>query len=217
MPRLMIMENSYDQIAEQWHSNDRGQAYLNRVLGYVDLVLAGLPPGARVLDLGCGTGQPIAKHIVKRGFRVVGVDQSAKMLEIARKGIPEGEFVQGDMIAVALEQGFAGAVAWDSIFHLQREHHSAIYCKLAKALAPGARILLSVGGSGAERITSEMFGQTFSYSGFEPETTRALLEAAGFAIERWEVDDPTSHGHLVVIARRGGFAAVQCGKAVPYR
>jgi len=196
------MQNSYDQIAQQWHSNDRGQAYVDRVLGYVDLVLAGLPAGARILDLGCGTGQPIAKYIVAQGFQLVGIDQSAKMLEIARKGIGHGEFLQSNMIDVELAAGFAGAIAWDSIFHVAREHHSAIFQKLAKSLVPGGRLLVSVGGSGAEEITSEMFGHPFSYSGFEPEVTRKLLEAAGFAIEVWEVDDPSSWGHLAAIGRK---------------
>jgi 2-polyprenyl-3-methyl-5-hydroxy-6-metoxy-1,4-benzoquinol methylase len=69
------MQNSYDHIAEQWHSNLRGKAYVARVLGYVDKILEGLPPKSKVLDLGCGTGDPIARYIAHKGFRVIGVDQ----------------------------------------------------------------------------------------------------------------------------------------------
>src|SRR6185503_5256191 len=104
------MHNSYDHIAEQWHANFRGQAYVDRVLSYVDKVLEGLPPGARVLDLGCGTGNPIAKHIVQKGFSVVGVDQSRKMLEIARREVPEAEFIHGDMVEIEFAETFAAAV-----------------------------------------------------------------------------------------------------------
>ena len=196
------MRNSYDYIAEQWNSNFRGQAYLDRVLGYVDVVLEGLELRARVLDLGCGTGIPVAKYIVEKGFRVVGVDQSEKMLEIARLAVPEAEFIHSDMIDVQLPDGFDGAIAWDSIFHVERKHHSDIFLKLAQSLEHGGRLLLSVGGSGASAFTSEMFGHTFSYSGYEPEVIRTLLEVAGFEIEVWEVDDPSSRGHIAVIARR---------------
>jgi SAM-dependent methyltransferase len=206
------MRNSYDYIADQWNSNFRGQGYLDRVLGYVDVVLEGLESQARVLDLGCGTGIPIARYIVEKGFRVVGVDQSEKMLEIARLAVPEAEFVHRDMIDVELADGFGAAIAWDSIFHVERKHHSDIFHKLAQSLEHGGRLLLSVGGSGAggseaggsgaDGFTSEMFGHTFFYSGHEPGVARKLLEAEGFEIEVWEVDDSSSRGHIAIIARR---------------
>ena len=196
------MQNSYDHIAEQWHSNGRDQSYVTRVLGYVDLVLQGLKPEARVLDLGCGTGEPIAKYVAQQGFRVVGIDESQKMIEIAKNEVPEGEFIRDDMVDVKISGRFAAAIAWDSIFHVDRKYHSKIFKKLAKSLERGGRLLLSVGGSGADSFTSEMFGHTFFYSGHEPEVTRKLLEAEGFEIDVWELDDPTSRGHIAVIARR---------------
>ena len=204
-----MMRNSYDYIAGQWHSNFRGQAYLERVLSYLDKVLDGLPAGAKVLDLGCGTGSPVAKYLVQRGYRVVGVDQSGKMLEIAEKEVPEAKFIHADMVEIEFADKFAAAVAWDSVFHVERKHHSSVYRKLANSLEGGGKLLLSVGGSGAEGsdpgaegFTSEMFGHTFFYSGYEPKVARRLLEAEGFELEMWEVDDPSSRGHIAVIARK---------------
>jgi cyclopropane fatty-acyl-phospholipid synthase-like methyltransferase len=204
-----MLQNSYDQIAEQWRKNFRGQAYVDRTLRYVDRVLEGLPPQAKVLDLGCGTGSPIAIHIIDCGFRVIGVDQSEKLLEIASTVVPEAELIHADMVDIQFSETFAAAIAWDSVFHLPREQHPAIYRKLADALEPGRRLLLSVGGSGAESmdssqggITSEMFGQAFFYDAYAPDIARQLIEAAGFAVEVWEVDDPSSRGHIAVIARK---------------
>jgi len=206
------MQNSYDYIAEQWHLNVRGQTYVSRVLGYLDQVLAGLQPGAKVLDLGCGTGNPIAKYLVQKGFQVVGMDQSAKMLEIAKEVVPEAQFIHADMVEIELTDKFAAAIAWDSVFHVERKYHPVIYRKLAHSLEPGGRLMLSVGGSdssaadtvdaGVEGFTSEMFGHTFFYSGYEPNVALKLLEDAGFEIELWEVDDPTANGHIAVIARK---------------
>jgi SAM-dependent methyltransferase len=204
-----MLENSYDRIAAEWHKNFRGQAYVDRTLSYVDRVLEGLPLQALVLDLGCGTGNPIARHIIDRGFRVVGVDQSQKLLAIARTVVPEAELIHADMMDVQLTKTFAAAIAWDSVFHVPRKYHPAVYRNLADALEPGRRLLLSVGGSGAESldapdggITSEMFGQTFFYDAYAPDIARQLIEAAGFEIEVWELDDPSSRGHIAVIARR---------------
>jgi cyclopropane fatty-acyl-phospholipid synthase-like methyltransferase len=208
------MQNSYDYIAELWHSNFRGQTYVDRVLGYVDKVLNGLPPGAKILDLGCGTGNPITKYIVQRGYQVIGVDQSEKMLEIAEEVVPEAELIHSGMVEIQFTDKFAAAVAWDSIFHVERKYHSAIYHKLANSLESGGRLLLSVGGSDidssvadsgdsdAKGFTSEMFGHTFFYSGYAPRVARQLLEAEGFVIEMWEVDDPSSRGHIAVVARK---------------
>jgi hypothetical protein len=46
-----------------------------------------------------------------------------------------------------------------------------------------------------------MFGHTFFYSGYEPDETVRLLEAAGFTVELCEVDDPSSRGHVAIVAR----------------
>lgn len=214
----MTTRNSYDYIAEQWRSNLRGQAYADRVLNYVGKILEGLPLAARVLDLGCGTGIPIAKYIVQQGYHVVGVDQSKEMLKIAKDVVPEAEFIHGDMVTTQFGDNFAAAIAWDSICHVERKHHAAIYRKLAGCLEPGGRLLLSLGGSdaadsisddaGPEGFTSEMFGHTFFYSGYEPKVARKLLESEGFEIELWEIDDPSSRGHIAVIARRVETAAL---------
>ena len=190
--------NPYDSIAEQWHAGRSGFAARK----YLDLLLVGLRPGAAVLDLGCGTGVPVARYLVGEGFRVVGVDQSAAMLEIARREVPGAEFVHADMLGVQLEEEFAAAVAWDSIFHVGREHHRAVFRKLAGLLEPGGRLLLSAGGTGHEGFTSEMHGHTFFYSGYEPAETLRLLAAEGFEVELCEVDDPSSHGHIAVLARK---------------
>lgn len=206
-----MLHNSYDLIAEQWHQSSARDARAERTLRYVDRVLDTLAPGARVLDLGCGTGNPIARYIIDRGFRVVGVDQSEKMLAIAQRVIPEAELIHADMIGVQLNEKFAAAIVWDSAFHVRRENHAAIYQKVAGALEAGGRMLLSVGGEGAESLdstfaglTSEMYGATFFYDAYDPRLARQLIERAGFEIELWEIDDPSSHGHIAVIARKTG-------------
>jgi ubiquinone/menaquinone biosynthesis C-methylase UbiE len=76
--------------------------------------IAELPP-ARTLDVACGTGF-MTRHL--RG-EVVGLDQSASMLEVARAQTPNAEFVAGDALALPFEDG-----SFDRIFT------SYFYCHL---------------------------------------------------------------------------------------
>ncbi|KJR46436.1 SAM-dependent methyltransferase [Desulfosporosinus sp. I2] len=59
--------------------------------------LLNIPPGGRVLDIGCGTGAFIS-CFAERGYQAVGVDFSAQMLKAAKKSTRGKviEFVQGD-------------------------------------------------------------------------------------------------------------------------
>jgi cyclopropane fatty-acyl-phospholipid synthase-like methyltransferase len=90
-------------------------------------------------------------------------------------------------------------VAWDSVFHVPRVDHAALFVRFASWLRPGGRLLLSLGGTAWEG-TSEMLGETFFYSGLDPDESLRLLEEAGFAIVHSEIDDPSSRGHLAVVA-----------------
>lgn len=192
------MRTPYDAIADEWHASPRNFGARK----YVELILNGLARGARVLDLGCGTGEPIALYMAERGFRVVCVDESERMLEIARRVVPDAEFVRAGMCEMKLEGGFAAAVAWDSVFHVARERHREVYGKLHGLLAPGGRLLLSAGGTGHEGFTSEMHGRAFFYSAHEPTETVRLLTDEGFVVELCEEDDPSSRGHIAVVARK---------------
>lgn len=191
------MPNPYDDIAEAWHAGQRPFTAQK----YVDLVLNQLSPGSRVLDLGCGTGFPIGRYLIENGFRVVGVDESAGMIEIARRVIPDAKLIQADMRELDLADQFEAVIAWDSVFHVDRINHRAIFQRIHKLLVPAGLFLLSAGGSGDEGFTSEMFGHTFFYSGYDPEELVAILGSVGFEIDLCEEDDPSSRGHVAVIAR----------------
>jgi cyclopropane fatty-acyl-phospholipid synthase-like methyltransferase len=197
---------SYDRIAEAWQRSRSGAAFTERTL--VDRLVAALPPGARILDLGCGSGEPIGRYLGSLGFDLTGVDLSPRLLALARRVVLAGTFLQGDMRTISLDGEFDAVVAWDSVFHLPRGDHGPLFRRMHRWLRPKGRLLLSIGGSDEAGFTAEMWGVPFFYSGHAPDRARALLAEAGFHIEHWEVDDPTSRGHLAIIAvRDSGIAA----------
>ena len=104
--------------------------------------LAAPPPGARALDLATGTGD-IAFALAGRGSRVVGLDITLRMIELARgKGArgPALRFVQGDMMALP----FAGA-SFDIVttgYGLRNVPDLAMAIEeIARVLTPGGQVL----------------------------------------------------------------------------
>ncbi|HEX9416784.1 MAG TPA: class I SAM-dependent methyltransferase [Gaiellaceae bacterium] len=79
---------------------DRDRPGWDEELDELRRVVASLPP-ARTLDVACGTGF-LTRHL--RG-EVVGLDQSAAMLEIAQGQAPDTTFVQGDALALPFDDG----------------------------------------------------------------------------------------------------------------
>ena len=72
-----------------------------------------------MLDLGCGTGEPIAQWFKAEGFAVTGMDFATAMLDIARARWPKDDWRVGDMRKLNLgDERFDGLIAWDSFFHL---------------------------------------------------------------------------------------------------
>jgi cyclopropane fatty-acyl-phospholipid synthase-like methyltransferase len=196
------VSEAYDRIAAAWCGERASGAGEFRERRLIDWLLAPLLPGAHVLDVGCGCGKPVASYLAERGFRVTGLDGSARMLDFARRAVPAGSFVLGDMRSAEPGGPFDALVAWDSVFHVPRSDHAAVFGRFRSWLRPGGRLLVSLGGS-ADEFTSQMHGETFFYSGHDPAEALRLLAAAGFTIEHWEVDDPSSRGHIAVLAVRG--------------
>lgn len=189
----------YDLIADQWSRERHASGF--REQPYVDRFLDLTKPGAHILDLGCGSGKPIGRYLLDRGFRLTGVDASLAMLDLARTNCPEAELIVGDMVSIALSDRYDGIIAWDSIFHIPKAEHPALFDNLHRWLRPDAPVLLSLGGSDGE-FTDRMFNVEFFYSGHAPDVAAVLLREAGFDILLWEIDDPSSRGHLSVLCRK---------------
>ncbi len=101
-----------------------------------------LVPPARLLDLGCGTGL-LAMGLNNRGYQVTGIDQSDRMLDIARRRIErdglEIDLRVGDIRAFELEGSFDVATCTgDTVNHLLEERALAdMFSCVHDALSPG--------------------------------------------------------------------------------
>lgn len=75
-----------------------------------------IPPGARVLEIGPGTGQATAA-LAERGYEVVAVELGPRLTEIARARVPAARVVRADFETWEPERGDFDAVVSFSAFH----------------------------------------------------------------------------------------------------
>lgn len=162
---------------------------------------AGLPDGARVLDLGCGAGEPIARWFIAEGFNVTGVDFAVPMLDIARQRWPDGDWRQADMRHLDLGETFDGIVAWDSFFHLRPNEQRTCIARMARHLAPGGSLLMTVGPKAGE-VSGTVGSETVYHASLSPAGYATCLEENGLRLTGFLAEDPDTNKHSVLMARK---------------
>ncbi|MFD9909493.1 class I SAM-dependent methyltransferase [Streptomyces sp. NPDC059063] len=180
---------------------------------------AELPRGARVLDVGCGTGLPTARQLTDAGHTVVGVDLSAGMLDLARKNVPPpaAEFRRVDLADLRLDgegQGavgqFDGIACFFALLMLPREEIPSALRLLRSLLRPGGLLALSMVEADLDDAAIPFLGHTIRVSGYLRDELRQVVRDAGFDIAHEEsyayapasTDAPPEH-QLFLHCRRG--------------
>ncbi|MFC3613115.1 class I SAM-dependent methyltransferase [Lutimaribacter marinistellae] len=188
----------YRRHAQAWAAR-RGTAQPERI--WLDRFLDILPETPGVLDLGCGSGVPIARYLCGRGCAVTGIDSSPELIGMARRSVPEASFVVADMRELQLGDRFDGILAWDSFFHLTREDQRRMFATFARHAGPGAALMFTSGPENGEAIGS-FEGEPLYHASLGPEEYRALLRDHGFETVAHVVEDPDCGGHTIWLAQR---------------
>lgn len=170
---------------------------------WLDRFLALVPPGGRVLDLGCGAGDPIAAYMAGQGYRVTGFDASAAMLAIARERYPSGDWRQGDMRALDLSERFDGILGWNSFFHLTMDEQRGVLGRIARHLAPGGAVMLTVGPAEGE-VTGRVGDDTVYHASLSPAEYTAILADHGVEVAAFVPEDPACDFQTVLLAGHSG-------------
>ncbi|MFF1708940.1 class I SAM-dependent methyltransferase [Streptomyces sp. NPDC058268] len=148
-----------------------------------------LPPGSRVLDVGCGTGVPTARQLADAGHTVLGIDLSSGMLALARKNVPgqNAEFRQLDVAALRAEgpEGvgkFDGIAAFFALLMLPRAEIPYALRLLHGLLRPGGLLALSMVEADLDDAGIPFLGHTIRVSGYLRGELRQVVRDAGFDI-----------------------------------
>jgi cyclopropane fatty-acyl-phospholipid synthase-like methyltransferase len=180
-------------------SVDRGDRLVEKV--WLDCFLALLPEAPTVLDLGCGTGAPIARYLIEHRCRVTGLDAASAMIEMCVDRFPEHQWYVGDMRTVAMDRTFDGILAWDSFFHLQPTDQRRMIPVFKRHASVGGALMFTSGPSAGERIGSYQ-DEPLYHASLDSAEYRELLHENCFDVVTHIVEDPDCGMHTVWLARR---------------
>ena len=188
----------YRRHAKAW-TTARGTKLMERA--WLERFATMLRPGAAVLDIGCGSGEPIARFLADRGHRVTGADSSPEMIDLFHANLPGEAAEVADMPTLKLERRFGGLIAWDSFFHLAPQPQRLMFPIFREHAEPGAPLLFTSGPAFGEAIGT-LEGEPLYHSSLEPDEYRVLLDYNGFDVAAHVAEDPDCGGHTVWLARR---------------
>jgi len=200
-----IVREGYDRLGEGYRSwSDAEGGAVRR--WFLDEIGSRLRPGDRVLELGCGPGVDAVE--LARGRRYTGVDLSPVMVEAARRRVPDGTFLVGDLSSVVFPPGSFDAVVALYVFgHLPAEEQAGAIERAFAWLRPGGVLCASYPrGVDPGAVQEDFVGVPMFFGGIGVHATRRALREAGFVPELDEVREEREPdgvaSFLWVVARR---------------
>ena len=142
----------------------------------------------RLLDLGCGAGEPFARFFIEHGWKVTGVDFSRRMLELAARYVPSMHTVYADMRDIHFDADqFDAVTAVYSLFHVPKADHQPLFDKIYRCLKPGGKFLFTYAtrqytGQDTFEGYKEFMGEQLFYSHKTTQELYADLKETGFLV-----------------------------------
>jgi ubiquinone/menaquinone biosynthesis C-methylase UbiE len=189
---------SYEEIV-QWFDDARTKTLME--YKYLNLIINSVPVGGSVLDLGCGTGEPIAQFFVDKGFKVTGIDGSKKMIELCKKRFPSEQWIVSDMREINLQQRFDVVLAWHSFFHLDQDSQRKIF-KVFSAHTKTGSVLAFTSGEEEGEVWGDNGGQQLYHASLSTSEYESLLKAESFKVLAHKVRDPECGEATVWVAQK---------------
>ena len=153
-----VFDEDYDYFYSELFEAERSDADAEVVSR-----LLSLEPGTRVLDVPCGEGR-ISGRLARLGCDVTGIDESERMVALARERYPKVTFGRGDMRALPYEHEFDAVLNWFTSFgYFDSQTNDAVLAGFARALRPGGRLLLEMHNPWRVRRLVALAGGSSSY------------------------------------------------------
>jgi SAM-dependent methyltransferase len=189
----------YQRKAQDWIESRARTKLIEKP--WLDRFRALLPPAGAILDLGCGSAEPMAAYLIGLGHPVTGVDSSPAMIDACQKHFPQQDWIVADMRQLGLQRQFSGILAWDSFFHLSYDDQRRMFPVFREHAAPDAALMFTSGPVHGEAIGS-FGGEPLYHASLDPTEYRSLLDRNGFRVVSHIVEDPDCGGHTIWLAQR---------------
>lgn len=158
-----------------------------------------------MLDLGCGTGVPVARDLADAGHRVTGVDISEVQIGRARQLVPGAEFIHADATAVDFAPAsFDAVVSLYALIHIPLAEQPPLLENIAGWLRPGGWFLGTTGHQAWTGVDEDWLGggTAMWWSHADAATNRDWITRAGLTVEQEEFVPEGDSGHTLFWARR---------------
>lgn len=167
---------------------------------WLDRFLA-LAPDGPVLDLGCGFGEPVARYLITRGRRVIGVDASRPLLDRACAVWPDQTWIEADMRTFTPDAPAAAVIAWHSLFHLRPAEQADLIGRMGEWLDEGGVAMFTSGDRADERL-GDWNGAPLYHASLDRTAYATALARGGFEVVDQVTDDVSTGNATIWLARK---------------
>jgi SAM-dependent methyltransferase len=171
----------YNRVATQYageRSPTIGVTELQRIINRLGNELS-------ILDLGCGTGVPIAKALIDQSAYYLGVDAAENMIRKFKDNVPGAEGRVADIAKLSYPKNhFDLAFAFGTIFHLNPDEQTQMFKLVAPSVKPGGVLAFTTGREAGE-ATGHVCGHALQHWSLGKTGYISLLEELGL---RFKID-----------------------------
>lgn len=180
LDREAAQARAYDEIGARY---DEAFPHKEGQLACAERLIERLEPGARVLDVGAGTGLPTARQLIAAGCQVTCLDLAPGMLELAQANVPGARFVLGDVVDLPDEPAqYDAVVAFFSLLNLPRVRVRTAMKLIGRVLRPGGYFALAMVEADVDDVAIPFLGERVRVTGYLRDDLRALLRETGFEV-----------------------------------
>jgi demethylmenaquinone methyltransferase/2-methoxy-6-polyprenyl-1,4-benzoquinol methylase len=199
------VESMFDRIAGRYDLMNRLMTFgADRGWRRVTVEAAGIAPGIRVLDLGCGTGD-LCRDANLLGAAVVGVDPAARMIEVATDRVPGCRFVRAHGEALPFtSESFDAVVTGFALRNFSDV--DAVLAECARVLTPGGRIAILEVDVPRSRLLRTGFDVYFR--GVVPLLGRVVSDGSAYSYLAKSLVYLPDEQRLAASLRQAGFTSV---------